>query len=66
MLLNVAKAYSRTSALSSNALNLLNAVRNRAVPVANQFTLASFANQNALTQAILNERRIEFACEGRR
>ena len=66
VLLNVAEAYSRTTVLSPRALNLLNAVRNRAVPTASQFTIASFLTQNALTQAILNERRIEFAGEGRR
>lgn len=66
VLLNVAEAYSRTTALDARALSLLNAVRNRAVPTANQYTIASFANQNALTQAILNERRVEFAGEGRR
>jgi len=66
VLLNVAEAYARTTALSPNALALLNAVRNRAVPVASQYTIASFATGDALTQAILNERRIEFAGEGRR
>jgi starch-binding outer membrane protein, SusD/RagB family len=66
VLLNVSEAYSRTSALDVRALNLLNAVRNRAVPVASQYTIASFLTQNSLTQAILNERRIEFAGEGRR
>jgi len=66
VLLNVAEAYSRTSALDVRAMNLLNAVRNRAVPVTNRFTIASFASQTALTQAILNERRVEFAGEGRR
>lgn len=66
VLLNVAEAYSRTTALDTRALNLLNAVRNRAVPVASQYTIASFATQNLLTQAILNERRVEFAGEGRR
>lgn len=66
VLLNVAEAYSRTTALDVRALNLLNAVRNRAVPTAAQFTTASFTTQNSLTQAILNERRIEFAGESRR
>ncbi|TDG38034.1 RagB/SusD family nutrient uptake outer membrane protein [Pedobacter changchengzhani] len=66
VLLNVAEAYSRTSALDTKALSLLNAVRNRAVPVSNQFTIANFLTQNSLTQAILDERRIEFAGEGRR
>jgi hypothetical protein len=66
VLLNVAEAYSRTTALDVRALSLLNAVRNRAVPAASQFTAATFTTQNSLTQAILNERRIEFAGEGRR
>lgn len=67
VLLNVAEAYSRTAALSPNALSLLNAVRNRSVTtVADRFTAGSFAAGNDLTQAILNERRIEFAGEGRR
>ena len=66
VLLNVAEAYSRTTALDARAMNLLNAVRNRSVPVADRFTAASFASQTALTQAILNERRVEFAGEGRR
>lgn len=67
VLLNVAEAYARTTALSPNALNLLNAVRNRAVQnTADQYTIASFATGNDLIQAILNERRIEFLAEGRR
>jgi hypothetical protein len=66
VLLNVAEAYARTSALSPNALNLLNAVRNRAVAIADRYTVANFATGDALTQAILNERRVEFAGEGRR
>jgi len=66
VLLNVAEAYSRTTALDVRALNLLNAVRNRAVPSASIYTIASFTSQNVLTQAILDERRVEFAGEGRR
>jgi len=65
VLLNVAEAYSRTNNLT-NALALLNAVRNRAVAVADQYTALSFPTSIAMTQAILNERRIEFAGEGRR
>ncbi|MFC4211886.1 RagB/SusD family nutrient uptake outer membrane protein [Pedobacter lithocola] len=67
VLLNVAEAEARTTAGSARALALLNAVRNRAVTTAaNQYTAASFADGNALTQAILNERRIEFLAEGHR
>ncbi|MCJ8211803.1 RagB/SusD family nutrient uptake outer membrane protein [Mucilaginibacter sp. RS28] len=66
VLLNVAEAYARTNN-TTQALALLNAVRNRAVVnVADQYTVASFATSKAMTQAILNERRIEFAGEGRR
>ena len=65
VLLNVAEAYSRSSQLT-NALALLNAVRNRAVATADQYTSTSFTDSKSLTRAILNERRIEFAGEGRR
>jgi hypothetical protein len=62
VLLNAAEAYSRTNNIAQGLL-LLNAVRNRAVTnVADRFTTAPAA----LTQAILNERRIEFLAEGRR
>jgi hypothetical protein len=61
VLLNVAEADARTSN-SAQALLLLNAVRNRSVPVASRYTSAP-AN---LLLAILNERRVEFAGEGRR
>ncbi|MBO0947451.1 RagB/SusD family nutrient uptake outer membrane protein [Fibrella forsythiae] len=61
VLLNVSEAYSRQGN-TTQALALLNAVRNRAVPVAERFTTAPAD----LTQAILNERRIEFTGEGRR
>jgi hypothetical protein len=65
VLLNVAEAYSRTGSLA-NALNLLNAVRNRSVPADADYTAGTFTTSLAMTQAILNERRIEFAGEGRR
>jgi len=66
VLLNVAEAYARTTALDPRALSLLNAVRNRAVAAADRYTIAIFTSGDALTQAILNERRVEFAGEGRR
>jgi hypothetical protein len=64
VLLNVdeAKARSGGAANVTGALNLLNAVRNRSVPAADQFTAAPAD----LILAILNERRIEFSGEGRR
>lgn len=68
VILSVAEARSRqSSAPDQAALDLLNAVRNRAVTnAADQFTLANFATSKDLTAAILRERRIEFLGEGRR
>lgn len=68
VLLMQAEAEARNDAgVSGRALSLLNAVRNRAVTTpADQFTLAGFADKNALINAILFERRIEFVGEGKR
>jgi hypothetical protein len=67
VLLNYAEAEARTNGVTQKAVDLLNAVRNRAVTAADkQFKLASFANADALVTAILQERRIEFLAEGRR
>lgn len=66
VLLNQAEALSRLGSNPTRALALLNAVRNRAVSGTDQFSAAN-ANVpvgDALTQAILNERRIEFVAEG--
>jgi len=61
VLLNVSEAAQRNGN-PTLAFNLLNAVRNRSVPAASQFTSAP----SDLLLAILHERRIEFAGEGRR
>ncbi len=67
VLLNLAEAYAKITPLDPRALALLNAVRNRGVTtVADQYTIASFLSPNALIQAILDERRVEFFAEGRR
>ncbi|MDR1557557.1 MAG: RagB/SusD family nutrient uptake outer membrane protein [Tannerellaceae bacterium] len=67
VLLNYAEAEARVNGLTQKAVDLLNAVRNRAVTTADKhFTVASFANGDALITAILQERRIEFLAEGRR
>lgn len=66
VLLTLAEANARTGN-TTTALSLLNAVRNRSVTnTAEQYTAASFATANALTAAILKERRIEFLAEGKR
>ncbi|RYZ30518.1 MAG: RagB/SusD family nutrient uptake outer membrane protein [Chitinophagaceae bacterium] len=68
VLLNLAEAEARNNAgISTRALALLNAVRNRALAnVGDQYTLANFATKNDLIKAILDERRIEFLGEGKR
>jgi hypothetical protein len=68
VLLTLAEAEARNgTGINARALALLNAVRNRAVTnTANQYTATTFADKKALTQAILDERRIEFLAEGKR
>lgn len=68
VLLTLAEAEARNaSGVSTRALDLLNAVRNRSVTApADQFTIANFATKNSLISAILFERRIEFLAEGKR
>ncbi|WP_442589684.1 RagB/SusD family nutrient uptake outer membrane protein [Pedobacter sp. AW31-3R] len=61
VLLNVAEADAR-SGNNAQAFVLLNAVRNRSVPAAARYTSAPAD----LLLAILNERRVEFAGEGKR
>ncbi len=68
VLLVLAEAEARNGAVvNARAVQLLNAVRNRAVTAAaNQYSVASFATKNSLIKAILDERRIEFLGEGKR
>jgi hypothetical protein len=67
VILNMAEAYARKGDVT-NGLLYLNMVRNRALaaPAIQAYTALSFANNVALLGAILDERRIEFAMEGRR
>lgn len=66
VLLNLAEARTRsTSSVDPQAVALLNAVRTRS-DATTTFTVASFANSDALISAILQERNIEFLGEGRR
>ncbi|GAA5035064.1 hypothetical protein GCM10011506_28590 [Marivirga lumbricoides] len=62
VLLNTAEAYERLTQNSSNAVLLLNKVRNRSVPA---MTPEITVGDDVL-QAIFNERRIEFLAEGKR
>lgn len=69
VLLVLAEAEARqSSGVSARAVDLLNAVRNRALtdPATQAYTVGSFATKNALIAAILLERRIEFIAEGKR
>jgi starch-binding outer membrane protein, SusD/RagB family len=69
VLLTLAEAEARNAAgVSGRALDLLNAVRNRALqdPLTQTYTPGSFTTKNALIRAILDERRIEFLAEGKR
>ncbi len=75
VLLTLAEAEGRQNGITTKSLQLLNEVRNRALPggpgtfttpPALTYTVASFANANAFVRAVLQERRIEFIAEGKR
>ena len=65
VLLNMAEAHARLNN-QDEALELLNEVRDRSLanPAAQSYT--GFASQDALVEAIIAERRIEFVMEGKR
>ncbi|WP_326982656.1 RagB/SusD family nutrient uptake outer membrane protein [Chryseobacterium sp. MYb264] len=67
MKLAAAEAYARINDMT-NALKLLNEVRNRSLanPATEAYTGTSIANKEDLVRAILLERRIELSCEGAR
>jgi len=67
VLLNAAEAYARNNDVT-NALANLNLVRNRALadPATQAYDADTFADNVAMLEAILAERRIEFVMEGRR
>lgn len=69
VLLTQSEAIARNNTTSTQpAIDLLNAVRNRAIvdSVTNRYTLVSLPTKNALINAVLKERRIEFLAEGKR
>ena len=63
VLLNAAEAIARTAGVDQRAIDLLNAVHKRS-DASKTFVAADFADGNALADAILRERRIEFLGEG--
>lgn len=66
VLLNLAEARVRsTNSVDERAVQLLNAIRTRS-DATTKWTTADFTSANALTDAILKERRIEFLGEGLR
>ena len=68
ILLIKAEAEARVNGLNSNALDALNAVRNRALadPANQSYTLSDFSNVAEFVAAVIKERRIEFLMEGKR
>ena len=68
VLLNMAEAIQRQAGAGVNAraFEMYNAVRSRAVDDPATDEITDFAAGNDLVAAILNERRIEFLCEGLR
>jgi starch-binding outer membrane protein, SusD/RagB family len=68
VLLNMAEAIQRQAGagVDSRAFEMYNAVRSRSVDDPATDEIGDFATGNDLIQAILNERRIEFLCEGLR
>ena len=67
VLLNNAEALARTTGVTSDAVTRLNLVRDRSKPTtAASYSVSSFANAQALIDAILLERRLELAFEGHR
>lgn len=69
VLLNMAEAYARKSTPDlTNALAKLNIVRNRSLanPTTQAHTSTTLSTQTLMVNAILKERRIEFAMEGLR
>lgn len=67
VLLNLAEAYARENQVG-DALTYLNVVRDRSLadPATQSFKASDFADNKELLKAILVERRIELAMEGRR
>jgi hypothetical protein len=66
VLLNLAEARVRsTNTVDAQAVSLLNAIRGRS-DASTVFTAGGFSNADALADAIVNERRIEFLGEGLR
>ncbi|MBT2556641.1 RagB/SusD family nutrient uptake outer membrane protein [Hymenobacter sp. ISL-91] len=65
VLLTRAEALAQTAGVTTEAVSLLNQVRDRSKGATQvSYTIANFANKQALIDAILTERRLELAFEG--
>lgn len=67
VLLNYAEAEARVNGVTNLSVSLLNSVRNRAIKdEAKRYTTSSFAGGEDLVKKVLEERRVELLCEGKR
>lgn len=67
MYLIKAEAYAKTSGKESNALDMINVIRNRAGLSGDQlFSIANMRGYNSILDVVLDERRLELAYEGHR
>src|SRR5690606_28185739 len=64
VVLNRAEALARTTGITTEAVNLLNSIRSRALPNATPYNTADFSDAAQLIQAILDQRKFELAFEG--
>ncbi len=64
VMLTAAEAIAETEGVTQEAVKWLNDVRSRSLPGATPYTIADFANPQALVDAVLRQRRWELAFEG--
>lgn len=64
IILTRAEALARTQGLSQEAVNLLNTIRNRSLPLSTPYSLNDFSSEDQLINAVLQQRRFELAFEG--
>lgn len=64
VMLTLAEALAHTDDVNQESVDLLNKIRNRAVPGAVDYTVSDFANKEDLIGTILKQRKFELAFEG--